>query len=58
MRKLIMIGKIKGKKSMVIDLQAYRELKPKHRGRRDREKSPKEAAQQKGSDARRARIEE
>jgi hypothetical protein len=53
-----MIGKLKGKKSMVVDLQAYRELKRKRRGRRDREKPTKETAQQKEPDARRARIEE
>jgi hypothetical protein len=58
MRRLIMIGKLKGKKSMIVDLQAFRELKPERRGRRNREKPTKEAAQQKEPDARRARNEE
>jgi hypothetical protein len=38
MRRLIIIGKLKGKKSMIVDLQAYRELKPERLGTRNREK--------------------
>ena len=59
MTKLIMVGRcFKGTKTIVVDLQAYREMKQGRKGKKSKRELSKKTTKQKGPDARHVNIEE